>query len=65
VAPGATSIASIPLVHNPTMAAPEQGAVLQVAIKCNPLGVLYVNDAIPQQLLAPSAPPAQQQPFFF
>lgn len=37
--------------------------LLQVAIKCNQLGVLYMNDAIPQHLLAP--PAQQQQPLDF
>jgi hypothetical protein len=46
------------------MKAPEQGAVLQVAIKCNQLGVLYVNDSIPQALLAPAAAPVGGDLFF-
>lgn len=44
------------------LAVPAPPLPLQVAIKCNQLGVLYMNDAIPQHLLAP---PAQQQPLDF
>lgn len=63
--PGATATARVPMVHNPALAAPEQGQLLQVAIKCNPLGVLYFNDSIPAQLLAPPPPAAAQGAFFF
>lgn len=65
VPPGATATARVPMVHNPALAAPEQGQLLQVAIKCNPLGVLYFNDSIPAQLLAPPPPAAAQGAFFF
>ncbi len=64
VLPGATATARVPMAPAPQLQAPEQGAVLQVALKCNQLGVLYVNDAIPAQLLAP-APPAQGNPLDF
>jgi hypothetical protein len=47
----------------PAMQAPEQQQLLQVALKCNQLGVMYLNDNIPTQLLAP--PPQQQQPLAF
>ena len=40
------------MVHNPAMLAPEQRQVLQVALKCNQLGVFYINDSIPEALLA-------------
>lgn len=64
VLPGATVLARVPMTHAPHMQAPEQGAVLQVAIKCNQLGVLYLNDSIPQHLM-PQQAPAQQQPLSF
>ncbi|KAL4433786.1 hypothetical protein ABPG75_000227 [Micractinium tetrahymenae] len=62
VLPGATGSARVPMTHAAHLQAPEQGNVLQVAIKCNQLGVLYMNDTIPQHLMAP---PAQQQPLDF
>jgi len=50
------------MTQAPHMQAPEQGPLLQVAIKCNQLGVLYINDQAPQQLMAP---PAAAQPLDF
>ncbi|PSC67715.1 beta-adaptin C [Micractinium conductrix] len=58
VLPGTTESARVPMVHAPQMAAPEQGTLLQVALKTNQTGVLYINDNIPQALVAPP----QQQP---
>lgn len=53
--PGATAVVRVPLAHSPGLQAPEQGAVLQVAVKSNQLGVLYFADQIPQQAPAPAA----------
>ena len=47
-------------LHNPLLLVQE---LLQVALKCNQLGVMYLNDNIPAQLLAPQ--PQQQQPLAF
>jgi AP-1 complex subunit beta-1 len=58
VLPGATASVRVPLTHAPGLQAPEQGTVLQVAVKCNQLGVLYFADQIPQQAAAPGASPA-------
>jgi hypothetical protein len=41
------------MVQAPQMAAGEQGPLLQVALKTNQTGMLYINDAIPPALLAP------------
>ena len=66
VAPGATAAARVPMSDAPHLRAPEQGGLLQVALKVNPLGVLYVNDTIPAALLAPPAPAAAAaNPFDF
>lgn len=63
VLPGATASARVPMTQVPAMQAPEQQQLLQVALKCNQLGVMYLNDNIPAQLLAPQ--PQQQQPLAF
>ena len=48
IAPGTTAVASIPLTQNAALVAPPPATpTLQVAIKCNQLGVLYLTDAIP------------------
>ena len=62
VLPGATALAQVAMVQSSDAAAPQQGSLLQVAIKCSQLGVLYVNVTIPQQLLTPV--PAAGQAFF-
>lgn len=53
--PGATAAVRVPLTHAPGLQAPEQGTLLQVALKSNQLGVLYLTDHIPQQMAAPAA----------
>ena len=60
--PGATAAVRVPLTHAPGLQAPEQGTLLQVALKCNQLGVLYLTDHIPQQAAAPAAAAAPADP---
>ncbi len=55
VLPGTTAAVRVPLTHAPGLQAPEQGTALQVAVKCNQLGVLYFADNISQQAAAPAA----------
>lgn len=64
VLPGATAFASVPMTQAPAMQAPEQGSQLQVAIKCNQLGVMYIVDRLPQQLMAPPPAAAATHNFF-
>lgn len=53
--PAATATVRVPLTHAAGLQAPEQGPMLQVAVKSNQLGVLYFADQIPQQAAAPTA----------
>lgn len=46
IQPGQTSVAEVAMNQTPNMVAPTAASILQVAIKCNQLGVLYLTDNV-------------------